>query len=121
MSISQRQQQIMSALMAGSNTLPQLAARAEFQEGTGRTLQRDVNELIEQKFVERSGEARAISYKVTGIGRVNIELSGNLLEMLFANEDRQSLGYDFSRLDALASQPLFSRAETEKLDAYNDI
>jgi fido (protein-threonine AMPylation protein) len=121
MSISQRQQQIMSALMAGSSTLPQLAARAEFQEVTERTLQRDVNELIEQKFVERSGEARAISYGVTRIGRINIELSGNLLETLFANEDRQPLAYDLDRLDALASQPLFSRAETEKLHTYNDI
>lgn len=107
--------------MAGNDALPQLAARREFQEVTERTLQRDLNELIEQEFVERSGEARAVSYKVTNLGKINIELSGNLLEALFANEDRPALGYDFNRLDVLASQALFSQAETKQLDEYNGI
>lgn len=119
MSISQRQQQIMSALMSGSNTLPQLATLSVFQDITERTLQRDLNELIEQGFVERRGEARAVSYGVTNAGRINIELSGNLLEVLFADEDRQVLGYDFGRLDVLSSQPLFSAAETKQLDEHN--
>jgi Fic family protein len=119
MSISQRQQQIMSLLISGNTTLPQLAALPFFQDVTERTLQRDLNELIEQGFVERTGEARAVSYEVTDVGRISIELSGDLLEVLFANEDRRVLGYDFSRLDVLAKQPLFSAAETKQLDEYN--
>jgi fido (protein-threonine AMPylation protein) len=119
MSISQRQQQIMSSLISGSTTLPQLVALPVFRDVTERTLQRDLNELIEQKFVERIGEARAISYNTTGAGRINIELSGDLLEALFANEDRRPLGYDFDRLNALAKQQLFSEAETTQLGGFD--
>jgi fido (protein-threonine AMPylation protein) len=119
MSISVRQQQIMTSLMAGSSTLPQLIALPVFQDVTERTLQRDLNELIEQKLIERSGEARAVSYEVTHAGRININLSGDLLEVLFAEEDRRPLGYDFDRLTVLAKQPLFSEAEAKQLDTYN--
>jgi fido (protein-threonine AMPylation protein) len=121
MSISQRQQQIMTSLMAGNSTLPQLAMLPVFQDVTERTLQRDLNDLIENKFVERRGEARAISYDVTGVGRINIMLSSDWLEVLFANEDRRPLGYDFDRLDTLAAQSLFSIQETEQLHNYNGI
>lgn len=119
MSISQRQQQILSSLIAGNNTLPQLIALPVFRDVTERTLQRDLNELIEQRFVERTGEARAVSYGVTDAGRINIELSGDLLEALFANEDRQPLGYDFDRLNTLAAQALFSQAEIMRLDSFD--
>lgn len=109
----------MSALMRGSSTLPQLAILSEFQDVTERTLQRDLNELIEHELVERSGEARAVTYGVTNIGRINIEISGNLLEVLFADEGRRPLGYDFDRLGVLAAHALFSAKETEQLDGYN--
>lgn len=121
MSISQRQQQIMTSLMAGNSTLPQLTALPIFQDVTERTLQRDLNELIESRLVERSGEARAVSYEVTDAGRIDITLSGDWLEVLFANEDRHPLGYDFNRLDTLKTQSLFNEVETEKLDGYNAV
>lgn len=107
--------------MSGNNTLPQLTALPIFQDVTERTLQRDLNELIEQEFVERKGEARAVSYGITNAGKININLSGDLLEMLFANEDRRPLAYDFDRLDVLSIQPLFSVLETDQLNIYNTI
>lgn len=119
MSISQRQQQILFSLIASNNTLPQLIALPVFRDVTERTLQRDLNELIGRKFVKRTGEARAVSYDVTSAGRINIDLSGDLLEVLFANEDRRPLSYDFDRLDILAKQYLFSESETNQLDGYD--
>jgi fido (protein-threonine AMPylation protein) len=121
MSVSNRQQQIMTSLIAGHNSLSQLAVLPAFRDVTDRTLQRDLNDLIENKFVNRHGEARAVTYSVTDAGRIDMTLSGDLLEALFANEDRNPLGYDFDRLDMLAAQPLFSAAETKKLDEYNAI
>lgn len=121
MSISQRQQQIMTSLMAGSSTLPQLISLPIFQDITERTLQRDLNELIENSLVVRSGEARAVSYEVTDAGKIDITLSGDWLEVLFAREDRHALEYDFDRLDTLKIRPLFNEAETEKLDDYNTV
>jgi len=119
--MSQRQQQIMTSLISGSNTLPQLITLPVFQEVTERTLQRDLNELIEQEFVERKGEARAVSYDVTNAGKVNVSLSGDLLEVLFANEDRRPLAYDFDRLDVLSTQPLFSAQEAKQLNEYDTV
>jgi hypothetical protein len=107
--------------MAGNSTLPQLVSLSIFQTITERTLQRDLNELIENKLVERSGEARAVSYEVTDAGKVDITLSGDWLEILFANEDRRPLGYDFGRLDTLKARPLFTENETKQLDGYNAI
>lgn len=119
MSISNRQQRIMVSLMAGSNTLPQLVALPEFREVTERTLQRDINELIEQRLVGRSGEARAVSYTVTGAGRINLALSENQLERIFAEEGREALSYDFDRLDILDKTPLFTPEEVEKLNGFD--
>lgn len=119
MNLSPRHQQIMASLMAGHNSLSQLAVLPSFQNVTERTLQRDLNELIKNKFVGRRGEARAVTYDVTDVGRIDITLSGDLLEAIFAKEDREPLGYDFGRLDSLASQPLFSESETKQLNAYN--
>ena len=120
MSITNRQQQILTALMAGNTTLPQLAALPNFQEVTERTLQRDLNDLIEYRFVARQGEARAISYSVSNVGRINLSLSETELEVLFANEARGSLSYDFDRLDTLRTTPLFTPTETAQLDGYNE-
>ncbi len=106
-------------LVSGMNTLPLLAKVATFQDVTERTLQRDLNELIEQKLVHRSGEARAITYEVSIAGSVDLRLSGDLLEAFFANEDRLPIGYNFNRLNVLANQPLFSASETKQLDGYN--
>jgi fido (protein-threonine AMPylation protein) len=119
MSISNRQQQIMVSLMAGSNTLPQLATLPEFKEVTERTLQRDINELIEQRLVDRSGEARAISYTVTGSGKINLALSESQLETIFAEETREALSYDFDRLEVLNDTPLFTLEELERLDGFD--
>jgi len=105
--------------MAGSNTLPQLVALPEFREVTERTLQRDINELIEQRLVGRSGEARAVSYTVTGAGRINLALSENQLERIFAEEGREALSYDFDRLDILDKTPLFTPEEVEKLNGFD--
>jgi Fic family protein len=120
MSISNRQQQIMVSLMAGSNTLPQLVDLSEFREVTERTLQRDLNELIEQGFVERQGEARAISYSVASSGKINLALSEMQLEVIFSEESREALGYDFDRLGVLNNTPLFTVEETKELDGFNE-
>ncbi len=109
----------MVSLMAGNNTLPQLATLSEFGEVTERTLQRDINELIEQGFIERSGEARAVSYAVANSGKINLALSEGQLETIFAEEERQALNYDFGRLDTLNSILLFTPEETKALDDFN--
>ncbi len=121
MSISNRQQQIMTSLIVGNITLPQLAALPEFREVTERTLQRDLNELIEQGVVERRGEARASFYEVTAEGRTNLAFSNDQLGAIFADETRKSLAYDFDRLDSLRKTPLFLAAELEQLDDYNEV
>ncbi len=120
MSISNRQQQILVAIMAGNNTLPRLLASDEFHELTERTLQRDLNELIEQGLVRREGEARAVAYAVSDAGRINAALSERQLETIFANEERDALRYDFNRLDALRDSSLFTKPELSELDGYND-
>lgn len=120
MSISNRQQQIMSSLMAGNNTLPQLVPLPEFQGITERTLQRDLNELIEQGFVERQGEARAVFYHVANSGRINLTLSEHQLETIFAQEERAPLNYDFDRLNVLSVSSLFTSIEVEKLGGFNE-
>lgn len=106
--------------MAGSNTLPQLVDLSEFREVTERTLQRDLNELIEQGFVERQGEARAISYSVASSGKINLALSEMQLEVIFSEESREALGYDFDRLGVLNNTPLFTVEETKELDGFNE-
>ncbi|MCA9348040.1 Fic family protein [Candidatus Saccharibacteria bacterium] len=119
MNTTTRQQQIMASLITGSHTLPQLIALPTFQDITERTLQRDINELLAQQLIERHGEARAINYQVTAIGRMNLTLATDQLEALFAEENRQSIQYDFGRLDVLAAQSLFSQHETDQLNVYN--
>jgi Fic family protein len=121
MSISSRQQQMMIALIEGSNTLSRLIQLAPFAEVTERTLQRDLNELIEHGLVKRQGEARAVSYGVTPVGRLGLALSEAQLEAVFAQEDRSELHYDFDRLETLKGTPLFTENEQAQLDAYNTI
>ncbi len=119
MDISTRQQRIMTSLLAGLNTLPQLISLQHFENVTERTLQRDLNELIEKGLVNRTGEARAVNYNVTPYGKINLTLSEVQLEDIFANEDRAGLTYDFDRLDLLSDTPLFSVDEIKVLDKYN--
>jgi Fic family protein len=119
MSITNRQQQIMLLLLTDGSSLSQLMRQPAFAEITERTLQRDLNELIELGLVDRHGEARAVSYAVTQVGRIGLSLSEERLETLFANEDRAGLQYDFDRLEILKTTPLFSEGEQELLDKYN--
>lgn len=111
----------MTSLIAGRATLSQLSALPEFNEITERTLQRDINELIEQGLVERRGEARASSYAVTEKSRINLTFSSDQLETIFANETRKPVSYDFERLDNLRNTNLFSTMELEELDGYNEV
>lgn len=103
----------------GSDSLSRIMQAPAFAEVTERTLQRDLNDLIELGFVTRQGEARAITYSTTLNGRLNLALSENQLEQLFTTEERPALHYDFGRLDTLASTNLFTTPEEEQLDAYN--
>lgn len=121
MVVSNRQQQLMVALLAGSDTLPKLLGVSALKEVTERTLQRDLNELIEAGFVTRRGEARAVSYIVTPSGKLTLTLSEVQLETIFANEKRTSLQYDFNRLDILKANALFNAEEQKQLDEYNGI
>lgn len=118
---SNRQQQIMVSLLSGSDSLPQLLSVPALTEVTERTLQRDLNELIEAGFVMREGEARAISYIVTPSGKLTLALSEAQLENIFANEERPPLHYDFNRLDILKANSLFTTEEQKQLDEYNGI
>ncbi len=70
-------------------------------------------------FVERHGEARAVSYTVAGSGRINLALSDGQLETIFGKEDRRALSYDFDRLDVLNNTPLFMLEEAKELDGFN--
>jgi fido (protein-threonine AMPylation protein) len=121
MSISTRQQQIMSAFLAGVSSLPQLAQLPPFADVTERTLQRDLNELIDTGLVERQGEARAITYAVTVSGRIGLVFSESQLEQIFSSEDRPSVRYDFNRMEALRATPLFTKNEHELLTQYDSI
>lgn len=121
MSISNRQQQIVVSLLAGDSALSRLMQLSAFAEVTERTLQRDLNELIESGFVNRRGEARAITYGVTPAGRLGLALSETQLEALFANEERKDLHYDFDRLELLRATPLFTGQEQKILDEYNRV
>ncbi|QQR51909.1 hypothetical protein IPG36_04830 [bacterium] len=121
MKVSSRQQQIVVALLAGNNTLPQLIRLSGFAEITERTLQRDLNELIELGIVSRQGEARAISYTVVPKGKINLALSESQLETFLANEDRPTLQYDFDRLESLRQSALFAPPELLLLDGYNSV
>lgn len=109
----------MLALLSGNNTLPQLLQLPAFAEVTERTIQRDLNELIEAQLANRHGEARAITYSPTTLGKLGLSLSEQQLGQLFANEDRLGLRYDFDRLDILKSNPLFTNEEQTQLDTYN--
>ncbi len=121
MSISTRQQQIMSAFLVGSSSLPQLTQLSTFADVTERTLQRDINELIELGLVNRQGEARAVTYMVTASGQLGLTLSESQLEQIFANEKRLDIHYDFTRLDALQANPLFTEKERELLSQYDSV
>ena len=111
----------MSAIIAGSRSLPDLLRLSAFFEVTERTLQRDINDLIEAGLIQRQGEARAITYNATTMGRLNLYLPDQQLEQLFAKEDRPELPYDFERLDTLSTVTLFTPDEQHQLDVYNSI
>lgn len=121
MNISARQQRIMLSLLEGLNTLPQLVLVADFDGITERTLQRDVNELIEIGLVNRLGEARAVYYEVNPVGKIGLSLSENQLENIFANEGRDNLNYDFGRLSLLNDTSLFSNDELKTLEKYDSV
>lgn len=121
MDISTRQKQILIALFSGNISLSQLIKQPAFADITERTLQRDLNELIEGGFSVRKGEARAVTYSATTLGKLNLSLSEKQLEDIFANEDRPPLRYDFDRLDVLKATPLFTAQETEELEKYNQV
>lgn len=119
MDVSSRQQQVMTSLLTESSSLPQLLSSPLFSGITERTLQRDLNDLIESGFVNRSGEARAVSYSVTPQGKVNLIVPEERLELLLANEARPTLRYDFERLGLLSNTSLFNSTEQQELDGYN--
>lgn len=121
MSLSLRQQQLMSAVLTGSNSLPSLIQLPIFSDITERTLQRDLNELIALKLISRQGGARAVTYSATSVGKLNLTLSNQQLEQHLADEDRVESRYDFGRLDALRQVTLFDGVEHEQLDRYNAI
>lgn len=116
-----RQQQIMSAFLAGNSSLPQLAQLPAFTDITERTLQRDLNELIELGLVNRKGEARAVNYNVTTSGRIGLTLSERQLEQIFTDENRPDIRYDFTRLDTLRDTPLFAEKERGLLTQYDSV
>lgn len=99
--------------------MSRLSRMPAFSEVTERTLQRDINELIEAGLVARQGEARAIMYSVTSVGRLGLTLSEERLKTLFAHEERKDLSYDFDRLEILRTTPLFNEEELGQLDEYN--
>lgn len=121
MNISSRQQQIIIAFLTGVNSLSGLLRLPIFTEVTERTLQRDISELLEGQFIQKYGEARAVTYTVESKARFNLGLPSERLEEYFANEDRASISYDFNRLDALRSTVLFSDLELKELEAYNTV
>jgi Fic family protein len=121
MNVSTRQKQIMISLLTGSDSLPTLLKQPAFGEVTERTLQRDLSELVKNGLVCRQGEARAITYTVTTQGKIDLTLQNSTLEVIFANEDRPNMNYDFRRLDILKSVPLFSDSEQQKLKEYDEL
>lgn len=100
--------------------MPQLAKLPQFNEVTERTLQRDLSELVKAGLARRQGEARAVTYSITSVGKLNLSLSSTALETIFADENRPSQSYDFERLDALKATPLFSEEEQKRLEEHND-
>lgn len=121
MKISIRQQQIIAALLTGKSSISQLLSLPVFADITERTLQRDINEMIDLGLVERQGEARAVRYTVTNQGRINTVLTKAQLEQTFAIEDRPDVRYDFARLDTLKNTSLFTDKEHLALEEYNSI
>ena len=120
MAITNRQQQIITSLLLGADTLSDLKQLAIFTEVTERTLQRDLNELIDHGLVKREGEARAITYNVSPRGRLDATFSEDQLSGFFAHEERVSLSYDFVRLETLHNAQLFTTNELSRLNSYNE-
>lgn len=110
-----RQQHIITSLLSGVQTLPQLMELPIFRDITERTLQRDLGELLECGSVRRIGEARATTYQVTPKGLISTKLAEETLEDILNNEHRSVVRYDFSRLDILRETALFSAQEEKSL------
>lgn len=121
MDITLRQQQILISLLSAASSLSDLLSKPTFSEVTERTLQRDLSLLESRGFIERQGKARAVTYNITSNGRLNIFLSNEALEKIFADENRPKVLYDFSRLDALRLNSLFTDPEHLELVKNNDI
>lgn len=119
--MTNRQKEIMTALLGASSSLPNLMQSPVFGEITERTLQRDLNELIKLGLVSRHGEARAVTYSVTTTGRIGLAMPEQQLERIFAYEERPALRYDFDRLETLRTNPLFEPKELDLLDGYNAV
>lgn len=121
MNITTRQQQIVAALLAGTSSLSELSELSIFEGFTERTLQRDLSDLSERGIVERVGEARATSYSVTPGEVSSITLSDRALAMIFAQEDRPQISYDFSRLGYLEANSLLSNYEERQFSRFHGI
>jgi fido (protein-threonine AMPylation protein) len=121
MKITRRQQQIMLSILSGNTSLSQIFTQPTFAEKTERTLQRDLSVLVNAGMVERTGGARAVKYSVANLGKIDLSLSEDTLKQVFADENRQGVNYDFSRLDDYSKLPLFSEEEYKDLNHNNKI
>jgi len=121
MEITERQQNIIIHLILGANDLSGLLGVPELSLFTARTLQRDLNELISYKYVDKSGKARAVAYHPTNLGLLGLKFSASSLTKIFENENRNKISYDFDRLNLLTSNSLFNDSEQMKLNENNEI
>lgn len=121
MDLPMRQKHILISLLRGVRSLQTILVQPEFTEVTERTLQRDLSELLDSEMVERRGEARAITYHITPKGSLHIALPDEELEKIFSNDARQNLTYDFTRLDVIEKNDLFSKPEQKMLSVYHAI
>lgn len=122
MEMTKRQQQLLvNILSSDGNSISELSKDPIFTDVTERTIQRDLNALEAKELVERQGKARSINYTITPKGRLDIYLSSEIIEGIFSNEDRAQIPYDFSRLEALKNNSLFSDTEMTELVRNNDI
>jgi Fic family protein len=120
MTLTNRQSELVLAVLTGSTTLSKLGMLQVFHEVTSRTLQRDLSELIEKEVLLRQGKGRSVTYTTSPASRLQLIYPEGLLEKVLADEKRESVAYDFDRLNLLEKNPLFLESEALKLKAYHD-
>lgn len=120
MKLSNRQNEIVLSILVGNNSLAKLSKQSVFDEITSRTLQRDLTTLVDGRVLTRHGEGRSVTYSVLPGGRLNITCPETLLEKVLGNEQRVTVGYDFTRLELLESHSLFSETENSDLQSYHN-